>query len=107
MQEEEERKTFLLGASLDRLVRLFDIGTPYANGQRRRGNTLCSYFTGVENAIAMAAEKTSFTVHREPTEEEADEENLWTNMAVVSEQANNDESDEDSHKEKRSKRGRS
>lgn len=107
MQEEEERKTFLLGASLDRLVRLFDIGTPYANGQRRRGNTLCSYFTGVENAIAMAAEKTSFTVHREPTEEETDEEKLWTNMAVVSEQANDDESDEDSHKEKRSKRGRS
>lgn len=108
-RDEEPPKTLLLGSSLDRLVRLFDIGTPYGNGQRRRGKELCSYFTGLENVISMASDQLSVQVPSEKKAEEAEEEEVWANMAIArDEKDDGDASDaEEKPKPKQAKRRRS
>ncbi|WFC96954.1 hypothetical protein MBRA1_003620 [Malassezia brasiliensis] len=108
-RDEEAPKTLLLGSSLDRLVRLFDIGTPYGQGQRRRGKELCSYFTGLENVISMTSAQLSVQAPSEKKAEEAEEEEVWANMAIArDEKDNGEESDaEEMPKEKQAKRRRS
>lgn len=96
MQNEGETETLLLGSSLDRLVRLFDIGIPYGNGQRRRGKEICSYFTGLENAISMATEASTVILPSQKSEEDADEEKVWAGMAIADEQNEIQEEDEES-----------
>lgn len=108
-RDEEAPKTMLLGSSLDRLVRLFDIGTPYGHGQRRRGKELCSYFTGLENVLAMTSAQLLVQVPSEKKAEEAEEEEVWANMAIArDEKDKGEESDaEEAPKEKQAKRRRS
>lgn len=108
-RDEEPPKTLLLGSSLDCLVRLFDIGTPYGNGQRRRGKELCSNFTGLENVISMASDQLSVQVPSEKKAEEAEEEEVWTNMAIARDgKDDGDASDaEEKPKVKQAKRRRS
>lgn len=105
VQGEKEHQTFLLGSSLDRLIRLFDIGTPYGNGQRRRGKEICSYFTGLENVISMTSDELSTTLP--PSKSADDDEDVWANMAIAGDAKENNESEDESLIEKHPKRRRS
>lgn len=75
----------VLGAALDHLVRLCDLGETYGEGQRRRGQVLEQYFTGVDHAVALALDPRQTSV---PADKSSDnEEEVWDNMAVIGEKA--------------------
>ncbi|WFD06290.1 hypothetical protein MVES1_001635 [Malassezia vespertilionis] len=97
-------KTLLLGASLDRLVRLFDTGVPCGNGQWRRGKTLASYFTGVDSAMALVTDGRRIE-QRETPEPDADDDGVWAEMPVVDDDDRNT-SEEEAPQIKRTKRAR-
>ncbi|WFD30742.1 hypothetical protein MSPP1_001766, partial [Malassezia sp. CBS 17886] len=72
----------LLSSSLDKLVRLLELGKRNGN-QWKRGTTLCTYFTGLESTMAIAIDP-SAAVSRAPEAAPADDdERVWSGMAVV------------------------
>ena len=100
VQDAQAQRTLVLSASLDHLVRLCDLGEPYGERQRRRGQVLEQYFTGADHAVALALDP-----HQSPAPvEEAsdDEEGVWDTMAVVGEKVSetsapdDDDDDDDS-----------
>jgi len=98
VSDAQAQRTLVLSASLDHLVRVCDLGEPYGEGQRRRGQVLEQYFTGVDHVVALALDPRQTPA---PVEEASDdEEGVWDTMAVVGEKASEtstpDDDDDDS-----------
>lgn len=111
VQEGELTKSgFLLAAALDRLVRFLDTGTPRGNGQRTRGSTLCTYFSGLESIAQLTLDEAPAV----QAAEKDDADDVWNDMSIISEgdggaqapQADDHSASEASH-EPRSKRRKS
>lgn len=77
----QAQRTLVLCTSLDHLMRLCDMGEPYGQGQRRRGQVLEQYFTGMDHVVALALDPRQAPAPAEPASD--DEENIWDTMAVV------------------------
>lgn len=97
------KRTLLLGASLDHLVRLFDTGAPYGTSHRQRGRTLEQYFTGTDQPIAMALDPHTAVPEAVPE----DDDKVWANMAVVGKDASDDSDAEEVSAKRSEKRHRS
>ncbi|WFD27639.1 hypothetical protein MNAN1_002640 [Malassezia nana] len=89
----QAKRKLVLCSSLDHLMRLCDMGEPYGQGQRRRGQVLEHYFTGMDHVVALALDPRQAPASSEPASD--DEENVWDTMAVVGEKGALNESHED------------
>ena len=91
--------TYLLGSSLDRLIRLFDVGKIYAKNQRRRGRELTSYFTGIDNVTSMVCK--SLETSSSPKKSDDNDEEIWAGMTLASDQGQDAEVGDGSNSKKR------
>ncbi|WFC97313.1 hypothetical protein MYAM1_000023 [Malassezia yamatoensis] len=92
---EQQVSTYLLGSSLDRLIRLFDVGKVYGKNQRRRGKELASYFTGVDSVTSMVGKSVE---NSSPAKDSDDkDEDIWSGMALADDQVENAEQSNESN----------
>ncbi|WFD41392.1 hypothetical protein MPSI1_000019 [Malassezia psittaci] len=105
LELQSQVSTYLLGSSLDRLIRLFDVGKIYGKNQRRRGKELASYFTGVDNVTSMVCKSVETSSPAKDSDDK--DEDIWAGMALADDQHKNEvENNESKGEERHSKKPR-